>query len=670
MASNNRGAESPILSWRNLNYDVKTKRHGVRRILHDISGDIYPGELVAIMGSSGAGKTTLLNVLAGRVQGGRLCGDIKFNGATRVPHTFKRMLAFVEQDDLMFSLLSVEETLLASAQLRLSNERYADSDKRSRVETVLRQLRLTHVKDTKIGGYGMRGVSGGERKRVSIGMELVTDPSILVLDEPSSGLDSSSAEMVVELTKEMARQRNLCTLMTIHQPSAEMVAKFDKLILLSQGKLVYMGPASQALSYFENQGYPSTNSNPANFFIDLMTVDFASDEAMRKSEQRVQALVDYFANYRKRCTIENDQNTHQHTQLSSHKSIASTLATSRIMPQQQSVALDYSPSKGSHGSMYDGCSEKRAAAADTNYAYITNDITNEVAGMTCYEAPPMNGWLGETRILLKRDWILSTRNMSLVYGIIGECVVNLLFLGFVFFQLGKDQPSVQNRIGALFSLTVQCTFPVIIPVMTVIMTSRDVLMRERSGGTYRMTSYFFAKSLSFFPLVIVPYVFMYTGAYLISHLQYDAAKFFIGLANLAAILFASLGFSFAMSMAVRSLEVAHIITPVSLGTLMLFAGNMANAKAITPVLRWLKYVCIYYYAYSGFVQNEFGGLEFTCSPEAAICYRTGEDVLNTYGLNELSIGQCILLNIVLGAVFYAMAYCLLRWKAKPRYLWL
>ncbi|KAJ2060653.1 hypothetical protein GGH13_006747, partial [Coemansia sp. S155-1] len=145
---------NPILSWSNLNYDVKTKQHGVRRILNDISGKIYPGELVAIMGSSGAGKTTLLNVLAGRVQGGRLYGDIKFNGATRDPHTFKRMLAFVEQDDLMFSLLSVEETLLASAQLRLSDEKYTDSDKRQRVETVLRQLRLSHIKDTKIGGHG------------------------------------------------------------------------------------------------------------------------------------------------------------------------------------------------------------------------------------------------------------------------------------------------------------------------------------------------------------------------------------------------------------------------------------------------------------------------------------------------------------------------------------
>ncbi|KAJ1942012.1 hypothetical protein FBU59_003329, partial [Linderina macrospora] len=288
---------APILSWDHLNYEVKTK-DGTRQLLHDISGQVYAGELVAIMGSSGAGKTTLLNVLSGRVQGGRLYGDIKFNGHKRNPHTYKRMLAFVEQDDLMFATLSVEETLMASARLRLPNSQYTEADKQRRVTDTLRQLRLSHVKDTKIGGYGERGVSGGERKRVSIGVEMVTDPKLLVLDEPSSGLDSSSAEMVVALAKEMAQQRQLCTLMTIHQPSAEMVARFDKLILLAQGKLVYMGPAKDALAYFEMLGYPCTNSNPANFFIDLMTIDFASDEAMTESERRVQHLVESFAEFR------------------------------------------------------------------------------------------------------------------------------------------------------------------------------------------------------------------------------------------------------------------------------------------------------------------------------------------------------------------------------------
>ncbi|KAJ2723313.1 hypothetical protein GGI07_002741 [Coemansia sp. Benny D115] len=620
---------APILSWSNLNYDVKTK-HGVRRVLHDISGSIYPGELVAIMGSSGAGKTTLLNVLSGRVQGGRLYGDIRFNGGKRDPHTFKRMLAFVEQDDLMLPQLTVDETLTASAELRLSDTKYTKQEKRDRVDTVMRQLRLTHVRDSQIGGYGARGVSGGERKRVSIGTELATDPSILVLDEPSSGLDSSSAEMVVKLTKEMSHARNLCTLMTIHQPSAEMVDMFDKIIILAQGKLMYMGPMKQALPYFASIGYPSTNSNPANFFIDLTTVDFSSDKAMKKSEMHIQSLADSFVEFRNN--------------------------GSRLLPSSSATA---SSASTTHSDI-DGSS---------SYAK-DNDITQEEADLHLYDLPPMNSWLREFLVLLKRDWTILTRQRTVVLGLFVQCLTTIIFLGFVFFQLGNDQSSIQNRIGALFMFGILCSYPLIFPIVTIIMAGRGVLVRERSAGTYRMSSYFLAKATSFLPLAIVPYTFTYIGVYFIAHFQYNVAKFFIGLANTYAILLASLGFAFWVGMIVSRMELAFIIAPVTMSNLMLFAGNLSNSKSITPVLRWIKYLCMYYYAYAAYVQNEFSGLTFTCEDGSTACYRTGEEVIAAYGLNEQAIWLCIVLNLVLATGNLLFAYGLTRWVAKPRYLWI
>ncbi|KAJ2683778.1 hypothetical protein GGH99_004255 [Coemansia sp. RSA 1285] len=185
-----------------------------------------------------------------------------------------------------------------------------------------------------------------------------------------------------------------------------------------------------------------------------------------------------------------------------------------------------------------------------------------------------------------------------------------------------------------------------------------------------MSSYFVAKALSFYPLVYLTLYIMYTGVYFIAHLQYDATKFFIGMAILSAIIFASLGYGFAIAMLVRTLEVAHIITPVSLAILMLFAGNLSNASAITPVLRWIKYICIFYYSYSGFMQNEFNGLTFECSNSSTSCYRTGKEVLSTYGLDQLPIWLVVLLNVVIGVGLYTVAYCALRWIAKPRFLWL
>ncbi|KAJ1641627.1 hypothetical protein LPJ64_006419, partial [Coemansia asiatica] len=308
---------------------------------------------------------------------------------------------------MMFTQMTVKETLAVSAQLRLSDEKYTKEEKTERVESVMRQLRLTHVADSKVigssGGGGERGVSGGERKRVSIGIELVTDPTILVLDEPSSGLDSSSAEMVVSLTKEMAVQRKLCTLMTIHQPSAEMVARFDKVIILAQGKLMYMGRVGEAVSHFESLGFPSTHANPANFFIDLTTIDFSSSKAMHRSEVHVQALADAF-----------------------------------IKHKESGMAIDSGNSAGSFASeIKTNCSRQD----------IDIDITKEVAAMTLYEPAPMNSWISELAILFKREWTLTVRNRSLLRGMLCEPLVMVIFLGFVYFQLGNSQASVQNRIG-------------------------------------------------------------------------------------------------------------------------------------------------------------------------------------------------------------------------------
>ncbi|KAJ1665663.1 hypothetical protein EV178_003038 [Coemansia sp. RSA 1646] len=644
---------NPILSWSDLSYEVKTK-DGVRRVLSNVSGNIYPGELVAIMGSSGAGKTTLLNVLSGRVQGGKLYGDIKFNGAKRSPHDFKRMLAYVEQDDLMHSTLSVQETLAVSAKLRLPSSKYTDQEKLQRVDNVMRQLRLSPIANTKIGGFGMRGVSGGERKRVSIGIELVTDPSILALDEPSSGLDSSSAEMVVKMTREMSRERNLTTLMTIHQPSSEMVAQFDKLVLLAQGKLVYMGPADQALRYFEQLGYPLTNPNPANFFIDIMTIDFSSPAATSKSETRVQNLVSIFAELRS-----------NGSKLLTHKHSVSGVGGSRN---------DCSAANTNYRREADEPKDSSLASLIRNESYcgshtnVIKNITHETASIALYEAPPKNSWTSEVLVLLERDWLLSIRNTSLIHGFIFESVVITLFMGFVFFQLKTDQASIQNRIGALYVLVVQCSFPVTLPTMTMIMAGRNVLVRERSTSTYRMSSYFFARALSFYPLMYLPLIIMFTGMYFIAHFQYSAEKFFIAMAVLFVNVYSSLGLAFAIAMLVSNMETAHIITPITMSTLFLFAGNFSNSNTVTPALRWIKYICIYFYSYSGFMQNEFGGLKFDCDNSSAACYRTGEDVLSAHVLNELPVWLTIVINLALGSALYAVGYIGLRWVAKPRYL--
>ncbi|KAJ1327234.1 hypothetical protein BSLG_010576 [Batrachochytrium salamandrivorans] len=228
-------------TWSNVGYSVADKKtKGQKTLLHSMYGEIKAGEVVAIMGGSGAGKSTLLNTLAGRIGPGQLTGDILIDGKKRNIATWRLQCAYVEQDDVVFRNLSVYDTLMYSALLRLPSS-IPKAEKVARVESVIASLGLQGCRDTWIGDADHRGISGGERKRVSIGIELVTDPQILFLDEPTSGLDAFNSLNIVSTIKQLAAKQGKIVLMTIHQPRTDILELFDKIILLSMGRCLWFG---------------------------------------------------------------------------------------------------------------------------------------------------------------------------------------------------------------------------------------------------------------------------------------------------------------------------------------------------------------------------------------------------------------------------------------------
>lgn len=241
----------------------KTKE---KTILNGVSGVVCPGEILAMLGPSGSGKTTLLTALGGRLAG-RLSGKITYNG-----HPFsgaiKRRTGFVAQDDVLYPHLTVTETLLFTALLRLPNSLSRD-EKVHHVERVISELGLNRCRNSMIGGPLFRGISGGEKKRVSIGQEMLINPSLLLLDEPTSGLDSTTAQRILTTIKRLAAGgRTVVT--TIHQPSSRLYHMFDKVVLLSEGCPIYYGLASSALEYFSSIGFStSLTVNPADLLLDL-----------------------------------------------------------------------------------------------------------------------------------------------------------------------------------------------------------------------------------------------------------------------------------------------------------------------------------------------------------------------------------------------------------------
>ena len=267
------------LHFSNISYALSSGK----QVLSHITGTVRPGELLAIMGASGAGKSTLLDILARKAKTGRITGDLFVNGKD-VPDeaTYRRVVGYVDQEDTLLSTLTVYEAVLYSALLRLPRDMSYQAKVFRTLET-MNELGILGIKDSRIGESGKRSISGGEKRRVSIACELVTGPSILFLDEPTSGLDSYNAYNVIDSLKTLAKQYNRTVIFTIHQPQSNIVALFDRLLLLAKGQLVYSGESQRAQQHFERIGHTCPPGyNIADYLIDL-TVEAAGDHRQPKA---------------------------------------------------------------------------------------------------------------------------------------------------------------------------------------------------------------------------------------------------------------------------------------------------------------------------------------------------------------------------------------------------
>ncbi|KAJ3065620.1 hypothetical protein HDU98_011047, partial [Podochytrium sp. JEL0797] len=241
---------------------------GGKEILKGVSGEIRAGRMTAIMGPSGAGKTTFMNVLMGRVA--RTSGTLKINDTVSEMHTFKKIIGYVPQEDVMIEELTVRENIRYSARTRLPNS-WTNKEVEEHVDAILMALNLSHVAHKRIGNVLERGISGGQRKRVNIGMELAAAPLSVFLDEPTSGLDSTAAMDSVNILSSISRL-GLTIVAVIHQPRIEIFESFDDVLMIAPGgRTAYFGPVSSAKSYFESLGFAfPASTNVADTLMDIL----------------------------------------------------------------------------------------------------------------------------------------------------------------------------------------------------------------------------------------------------------------------------------------------------------------------------------------------------------------------------------------------------------------
>ncbi|XP_055879447.1 ATP-binding cassette sub-family G member 8-like [Biomphalaria glabrata] len=283
--------------WRTVSnlqmpWEVKDKGNSLQ-VLKDISFTAKSGQLMAIMGGSGSGKTSLLDILTCRTSSGVTTGQVYLNSEVRTKSVLDSCAGYVRQDDRLIASLTVRETLMFVAQLKLPRT-FSEEKIKERVDLVIAELGLTQAADTKVGNDSIRGLSGGERRRVSIGIQLLILPSILVLDEPTSGLDSYTANSIVK-TLSMLASKQRTIIMSIHQPRFDIFTTVDAMMLLSKGSIVFNGPAKEMVNYFTSLGYPCPeHMNPCDYYIDLTAVDNTSPEREHRSLALIQMLLEAY----------------------------------------------------------------------------------------------------------------------------------------------------------------------------------------------------------------------------------------------------------------------------------------------------------------------------------------------------------------------------------------
>uniref|UniRef100_K4A6K2 ABC transporter domain-containing protein n=1 Tax=Setaria italica TaxID=4555 RepID=K4A6K2_SETIT len=477
------------LKFTEVKYRVAAKG-SPREILGGISGSASPGEVLALMGPSGSGKTTLLSILGGRAGGGAVEGCISYNDEPYCK-SLKRRIGFVTQDDVLFTHLTVKETLTYAALLRLPRT-MTRQQKKERAMDIIYELGLERCQDTMIGGSFVRGVSGGERKRVCIGNEILINPSLLFLDEPTSGLDSTTALRIVQLLHDIAEDGKT-VITTIHQPSSRLFHNFDKLILLGKGSLLYFGKASEAMPYFQSIGCtPLFAMNPAEFLLDLANGNTNDVSVPSELDDKV-----HMENH----NLENNNSKND------------------CRPSAQDV----------HEYLVDAY-ETRVAFKEKKKLLAPLPISDDLkATITSSKREWGTSWWQQYSILFCRG-IKERRHDYLSWMRITQVIATSVILGLLWWRSDpRTLKGLEDQAGLLFFIAVFWGF---FPVFTAIFTfpqERAMLNKERAVDMYKLSAYFLARTTSDLPLdLFLPVVFMVI-VYFMAGLKATATHFFLSM---------------------------------------------------------------------------------------------------------------------------------------------
>lgn len=529
-----------------------------KRVLHGITGAVKKGNMLAIMGPSGCGKSTLLNILADEnTHGAKIRGSVSLDENEREAW-YRYITVYIAQSDELIPILTVRESIVYSCNLRLPWY-YTKSRRLKRVDEVLASLNLTHVADSQVGGScGVRGVSGGERRRVSIGMGLVTDPKIMLLDEPTSGLDSAAACSLVSTLKDLAcRQGGRIVIASLHQPNDSTFKVLDLLLLLAKGRQVYFGPARKVETYFRDIGFTCPKGlNIADYMLHVVTdLDCLREIVLRAKEKR---------------------------EMLAEASPRSLSAKGLLASQSQGYPKDGSESP-----------ESSQRSLDNLWK------------VEMYRPKPK-----EMAVLIVRNMKqIWRRPMLLRLQIVLSIVAAILSL-LIFHNMDRNIAGIQNRLGFFFFQLAFFGFAGISST-DFILEERSVYLREIHGKFYSSISYYLSKllidglMLRVLPIGIFNIIVYWSLGLRSGHvhvLLYFLGTIMFSLANGALSVAVTLG---SKTGGVASLS---IILMLLIG--ILFGGFLSNIASGSAYVEWIQYLSTFYHAMGLLLSNEVRGTTF------------------------------------------------------------
>ncbi|CAH2008649.1 unnamed protein product [Acanthoscelides obtectus] len=569
------------IEFADLSYSVSEgRKRGYKTILKGINGKFKSGELTGIMGPSGAGKSTLMNILAG-YKTSNLDGHVNINGKERSLRRFRKMSCYIMQDDCLSPHLTVKEAMQVSANLKLGKG-ITQADKKIVINEILETLGLQDCIDT-----NSSSLSGGQRKRLSIALELVNNPPVMFFDEPTSGLDSSSCFQCLCLLKSLARggRTIICT---IHQPSARLFEMFDHLYMLAEGQCIYRGPVMGLVPFLSSMGLncPSYH-NPA---------DYVMEVACGEHGDYLQKLV--IAVNAGRCK--------KFANLALDTAVSNRLIANDISKEASPLKPPEDVGGGGGGGIPAALPNGSAVKTPTTPATCTTSLLDSSEHLTPLEKNgfPTTGWQ-QFVILLKRSMYIILMDKTLTrMRLVSHFIIGCL-IGLIYYDIGDNAAKVMSNAGCLFFCVMFMMFTAMMPTILTFPLEMSIFIREHLNYWYSLKAYYLAKTLADIPFQIILTTCYVVGVYFITSQPLDAQRF--GMFLLSAVLIALVSQSYGLLVgAAFNIEGGVFLGPISTIPMVLFSGFFANLEDIPYYLKWLPYMSYLKYGFEASMVAIYG----------------------------------------------------------------